>query len=66
MRLGAIGQRRDGLRPADAIDFGDAGAPRRRQHQRIDLAAAGRRHHHDALDARDLAPEWRSSAPRTG
>ena len=31
-----IGQRGDGLRPADAENVADTGAPGRRQHQRID------------------------------
>ena len=35
------------------------------QHQRIDLAAAGRRHHHDAGDAGDARRESRSSAPNS-
>ncbi len=51
-RPGAEGQRRAGLRPADAPDLGDAGFARRRQHRRLQLA--GRRDHGDAVDAGDL------------
>ena len=63
--FGAERQRRHGLRPADAENIAHTRAPRRRQHQRIDRSAAGRRHHHDALHARDPAPGSRSSAPMT-
>ena len=53
-RLGAVGQRRDRLRPPDAIDLVDAGERRRRQHQRVQDAVGGRHHDDDALAARDL------------
>ena len=39
-RLGAIGEGRDRLRAADAVDLGDAGEVGRGQHQRVDDAAA--------------------------
>ena len=50
-RRGAIGERRDRLRAADAIDLVDAGELGRRQHQRAELAVR-RRHHHDERAAR--------------
>ena len=53
-RRGAVGQRRHRLRAADAIDLGDAGEMRRRQHQRIELAVRRRHHHDDARHAGDL------------
>src|SRR5207253_5859886 len=40
-RPGSISQRRNGLRAADTIDVGDPCPTCRRQHQRIDGAAAG-------------------------
>ncbi len=43
---GAVGERRNRLRPADAVDLVNAGDLRRRQHQRRQ-DAAWRRHHHD-------------------
>ena len=52
--LGAISERRHRLRAADAVDLVDAGTLRRRQHQRLDMAAGRRNHHDDALHARDL------------
>ena len=51
---GAVGERGDRLRAADAIDLGDAGEPRRREHQRIDPAVRRRNRHHDPRAARDL------------
>ena len=51
---GAIGERRDGLRAADAIDLVDAGEMRGGQHQRIELAVRRRHHHDDARHAGDL------------
>ena len=53
-RLGAVGERRDRLRAADAINLVDAGELRRRQHQRVELAAGRRHHHHDPRHAGDL------------
>jgi hypothetical protein len=60
-RLRAIGERGDRLRAADAVDFVDAGDPRRGQHQRVELAVAGttmtgvgNTHHGDAAARRDL------------
>ena len=44
--LGAVGQRRDGLGAADAVDLVDAGEFRGSEHERR-YGAAGSRHHHD-------------------
>jgi len=46
--LGAIGEGGHGLRPADAVDFGDAGALGGGQHQGFDMAVGGRHDHHYA------------------
>ena len=61
--LGAVGQRGHGLRAADAIDLGDAGQVRGRQHQRVHLAARRGHGHGDARHAGNAAPAPRSSAP---
>ena len=50
--LRPIGERGDRLRPADPVDFVDAGDPRRSQHQRIDRAVRRRHNHGDARAAR--------------
>ena len=51
---GPIGERRDRLGAADAINLVDTGEFRRRQHQRIEFAAGRRHHHHQPWHARDL------------
>ena len=63
--LGAVGERRDRLRAADAVDLVDAGELGGRQHQRVELAVRRRHHHDDALARRRPSPAPRSSAPRT-
>ena len=50
---GAVGQRRDRLGAADAIDLRHAGAPRRGQHQRVQRAVRGGHAHGDARHAGD-------------
>ena len=52
--VGAIGQRRHGLRAADAIDLVHAGNPRRQKHQRVHLPLRGRYGDRQARHARDL------------
>ena len=52
-RRGAVGQRRDRLRPADPVDLVDAGQARRRQHQRVEHAVRRRHRHREPLDAGD-------------
>jgi hypothetical protein len=52
--LGAVRERGDRLRTADAVDLVDAGELRGREHQRRELAVGCRHHHHDARHARDL------------
>ena len=52
--LRAIGQRRNRLRAADAIDLIDAGELGRGQHQRVEFAIGRRHHHDDARHAGDL------------
>ena len=52
--LGAVGQRRHGLRAAYRVDLGDAGQAAGLEHHRVDAAVlGGRRDAHDALDAGD-------------
>ena len=51
---GAVGERRDRLRAADAENFVDAGKLRRRQHERRELAIGRRHHHRDPRHAGDL------------
>ena len=61
--LRAIGQRRDRLRAADAVDFLDAGNLCGGQHRRIDLAFQ-RRHDHD--DARHAGNSGRHGVHQHG
>ena len=53
-RLGAVGERRDGLRAPDPINLVDPGEFRRHKHQRVEQAIRRRHHHDDALAARHL------------
>ncbi len=52
--LGAVGERRDRLRAADAINLVDAGELRRREHERRQNAVGRRHHHHHPRHAGDL------------
>ena len=52
--LGAISERSDRLRAAEAIDLIDAGKRCRHQNERIERAFKRRHDHDDALDAGDL------------
>ena len=52
-RRGAIGQRRDRLRPADPVDLVDPDETRRRQHERVQHAVRRRHHHREPLDPGD-------------
>ncbi len=52
--LGAVGERRDRLRAADAKDLVDAGKLRGREHQRREPAVRRRHHHDETRDAGDL------------
>ena len=53
-RSGAIGEGRNRLRAADAIDSLNPRQPRRQQNQRVDLAVRRRRRDDEAGNARDL------------
>ena len=53
-RSGAIGERGDRLRAADAIDSLNPRQPRRQQNQRVHLAVRRRRRDDEAGNARDL------------
>ena len=54
-RLGAVGERGNRLRAADAIDLVDAGQPCGRQHQRIEPPLRRRHRHHQPLTPATLA-----------
>jgi len=53
-RLGAMGQRGDGLGAADAVDFFNARKFGGGEHERVQLSARRRHHHDDARYACDL------------
>jgi hypothetical protein len=52
--FGAVGERGDGLCPADPIDLVHAGKLGRHQHQRVEHTLWRRHGHDDAGNARDL------------